>query len=353
MILLLPVLLFLTFYKSDFKAKNFTDDYLSKEKTLAIKGFFVILVFFRHCFSYLKLTSIIDKPMEILVNVLGQSIVSMFLFYSGYGIYEQIKRKKDTYIKNFPIKRLGKLFLDFVIAIITFIIVNASTGTLKNYSINKILLAFIGWESIGNSNWYMFVTFITYIFVIISFNIFKNSDKKSIILTIILTLIYSVVILKFKHQIWMNTSLCFTLGMLYSYYKINIEEFLKNNKNYLIVGVIISIIYIVLNLVYYKTVNPYIYVVISSIFALIIVMITMKFTINSEILKKLGKNVFWIYILQRIPMMILYNFGMQKNQYIFFVASLVITIIVADIYNNIIDKKLMKYIFEDKQKKSN
>lgn len=104
MVFLIIILLFLIIYNSKFNIKGFFNDYLQRDKTLAIKGIFVILVFYRHCSSYIYLNSIIDKPMIILNAILLQCIVAMFLFYSGYGIYEQIKQKKDTYIKDFPKK---------------------------------------------------------------------------------------------------------------------------------------------------------------------------------------------------------------------------------------------------------
>ena len=346
MIFLFLFIIFLIFYKSQFNKNGFNDDYLSKDKTLAIKGLFVILVFIRHCFSYLDLKTIIDRPIEILDLFLAQSIVSIFLFYSGYGIYEQIKKNKILYIKAFPLKRLSKLFIDFIFAIITFLFINKMLGTLNQYSLKTILLSFIGWESIGNSNWYIFYTFITYIFIIIAFNIFKNNDKRAIIFIIFLTLIYSILMLKFKNKTWMDTSFCFSLGMIYSYFKTDIEKFIQKNKTYIIFFCILLISYLILNIIYYKIRNPYIYIVISSVFSLLVVMITMKFTINCKFFEILGKNVFWIYILQRIPMIILSNLKMQNHQYLFLILSFLSTIIIAEIYKYIIDNKIIKIIYK-------
>ena len=48
-----------------------------------------------------------DTGYQMLRNYMGQSIVSLFLFYSGYGIYEAIKRKGTAYIKAMPVKRMN------------------------------------------------------------------------------------------------------------------------------------------------------------------------------------------------------------------------------------------------------
>ena len=39
--------------------------------------------------------------------------MAMFLFYSGYGVYESIKRKGTPYIDNFSKNRLLKTFIEF------------------------------------------------------------------------------------------------------------------------------------------------------------------------------------------------------------------------------------------------
>ena len=44
----------------------------------------------------------------------------------------------------------------------------------KNYSIKQILLAFVGFESIGNSSWYIFYILLSYVLVYFSFIIFNN-----------------------------------------------------------------------------------------------------------------------------------------------------------------------------------
>lgn len=345
--ILMLMLVILILYKSKINIKGFYTDYLSKDKTMCIKGIFVILVFYRHCSTYIYLGEIIDKPIIILDNLLAQSIVTMFFFYSGYGIYEQIKKKGDTYIKEMPIKRLFVTFINFFIAVTSFFIMDIFLGTIGNYSLKTILLSYIGWESIGNSNWFMFAIFMFYIFVILSFNIFKKNNKYAIIFVNILTIVYSIIILQYKTQGWMNTSLCFVLGMYYSYYKDYIEEKLMINKNFSKFAIISIIVYIILNYIYRKNNSPIVYSIISCVFTSIIVMVTMKVSINNKILNFLGKNVFWMYILQRIPMITFSKLGLNNYKYTFFIICFIVTVGLSYLYTIIFDKKIIK-IIEDK-----
>ena len=59
---------------------------MSREKTNAIKGIFVILIFLSHYSGYVVLEGHYDIPYLLLQNHLHQMVVVMFWFYSGYGI---------------------------------------------------------------------------------------------------------------------------------------------------------------------------------------------------------------------------------------------------------------------------
>ena len=342
MFFIIVLILFLLFYKSKIYIHGFNDNYMDRNNTLYIKGLFTILVFFRHCNTFISLESLIDLPMKALNGALFQNIVAMFLFYSGYGIYEKIKIDKEKYIKNFPIKRFLSTYLNFFVAVISFLIMDIVLN--QEYSLKTIFLSFIGWKSIGNSNWYMFAIFIQYIFVIIAFNFIKKDNKKALYLIVLLTIIYSFVVLKFQAQEWMSTIFCFELGMFYSLYKDKIDNVLMNNKNYILIRAIVSVIYFGLTIVYYFTSSSLVHVGLSLDFTVLVVMFTMKINNNSKVLSFLGNNLFYIYIMQRLPMIVLKDIGINKDPYIFFVSSFAITIIIAVVYNNVFGKNINKMI---------
>ena len=136
MTFILLLFLCVCIYNSKFSGiNNYFEDYLSLEKTTSIKGIFILLVFFSHFGSYVEFNSIFDLHYVKLRSLWGQTIVTMFLFYSGYGILESIN-KKSNYIDNMPVKRILKTLLDFDIAVIIFLIVQILLG--KEYGIKKL-----------------------------------------------------------------------------------------------------------------------------------------------------------------------------------------------------------------------
>ncbi len=78
---------------------------------------------------------------------------------------------KDSYVRTIP-KRTLKLLIRFDVAIVLFLIVGLMIG--KHYPLQRILLSFIGWKSVGNSNWYIFVVLCLYVFTFVADTIFKN-----------------------------------------------------------------------------------------------------------------------------------------------------------------------------------
>ena len=100
--------------------KEFNTDYMSKDNTNIVKGVFVVFVFFSHCTQYLTLDGPLDKPYMDIRHFMGQMIVAMFLFYSGYGIMESIKSKSFGYVKKIPIRRILKTLINFDIIVLLY-----------------------------------------------------------------------------------------------------------------------------------------------------------------------------------------------------------------------------------------
>lgn len=99
----LIVILFLICHKIQILGRGICTDYLSKNKTDTIKGIFIIIVFTNHIKEYYvkagtDLTAWYDNAFFLPAKAFGQLMVVMFLFYSGYGVAESIKKKGEAYI---------------------------------------------------------------------------------------------------------------------------------------------------------------------------------------------------------------------------------------------------------------
>lgn len=326
-----------------FFVKDFNKDYLSKDNTACIKGIFILIVFYSHFVAYTEVQMAKDSLMFAVRNFLGQLMVTMFLFYSGYGVYESIKKKKDDYIKTFPKKRILSTLFHFDIAVLLFAIVNYIIGNPK--SISQIFWALTGWGGIGNSNWYIFAIIFLYIGTYVSFTLLPKDHKTAIKLNWIYTILLMIVIATLRgkgFEYCYNTLMCYPLGLSFSYYKDKIDKVLHNNKNYLLTLPIILISFIVIKENEY--INTIWYSMTSVLFVLSLVLINMKVNLNSKLLKWFGDNLFWIYILQRIPMLILSKTGYAMDHtYRFALISFVCTILMTIVFKKLfekIDKKL-------------
>lgn len=341
MIFFVAVLFLLIISGAEFSKPNeFNKDYISRAGTTAIKGIFVILIMFSHGKGYIDVGGKFDVPYLKMQDHLNQMIVAMFMFYSGYGIMESIKKKGSAYIDTIPKKRFPQVLLNMDIAVVLFLILAATAG--KFYSVGHILLTLVGWESVGNSNWYIFVILALYVVTYFAFLILKKKNNKAtqligVIITTVISVAFVYILMKTKttkQSWWYNTLILYSLGMWYSYFKDKIEKVLMKND------LIFFAASGVLVLAYLEAYNMrsdygiYSYTVWAVLFTLGIVMITMKVKITNPVLEWFGNHVFSVYILQRIPMILLSRYGVaDRHKYELMIASIIVTVLLAEIFD--------------------
>lgn len=106
----LYVLVFLVFIidtRFKFCKTGFNTSYLDKMTCVQVKGFMAMLIFLAHGYSYIPASeNILYILFSKVHSVLGQLIVVMFLFYSGYGVLKQFKNKGKTDQLFFKIKKV-------------------------------------------------------------------------------------------------------------------------------------------------------------------------------------------------------------------------------------------------------
>lgn len=158
-----------------FRPTKFNEEYLSKRYTNIIKGIFLILVFFSHFIGYFSTfqNNWIDAIGIKSIKMIGQLIVTLFLFYSGYGIMESVTKKGSEYILNMPKRRILSTLIHFDIAVLIFMVAS-KYFVIHSFSIKKVLLSLIGWDTFGNSNWYIFCILILYSIAFLSLKSFKT-----------------------------------------------------------------------------------------------------------------------------------------------------------------------------------
>ena len=90
------------------KKNEFYSDYCSPKNTNTINAIFSILIFLSHAVTYVKLDGVLDGPYFEFRSFLGQLVVVTYLFFSGFGIMESIKKKGIPYVKAMPVQRFFK-----------------------------------------------------------------------------------------------------------------------------------------------------------------------------------------------------------------------------------------------------
>lgn len=306
---------------------DFFNDYMKLDNTSSIKGIFVWLIIFCHKIKYGINKNYLFKK---IVRNLGQKVVSMFLFYSGFGIYESIKTKGSIYVKTLPYKAVI-IFLKSQIIILMFLGTNIFIFK-KKISLKIYFLSVIFKSSLGNSNWFAFTIIILYFYSYLSFRFIKNKIFIGIIIITFFCYLHTRLVYNYyypKAIYSVDTVFCFVIGFYYSLIKKYLDKIITKNDIYYF-GFTSCIIFIYSKIfIIDKVINISIK---NVLFALLVVLISIKVQFNNVFLKFLNSHSYSIYLLQRLVMWIVYRKRIFKNNNfiqisfeftsIFFIASL-------------------------------
>lgn len=352
MLVLFAMLLILCFAgcKLAPRGEKFVPDYMSVEKTMSIKGIFIILVFFLHFNSYVFYTMPLDKIYLSGIKEIGQCVVTLFMLYSGYGVMESVKKKGLSYVHRIPLQRILGTYFRFDIAIIIFALVQLLIG--KIYPIKQYFLSLTAWDAIGNSNWYIFAVAFLYLLTFIVFEIAGRRGNYYIPTAIFTAVLIAVVIVcdktNIRHEYWYDTLICYALGMWYSLLRDKIERLFS--KSLAIYHVVLAVFMVASWLcMEYRNRSLAMLLLCMSLFAMTVVLVTMRISFHNKALMWCGKNLFGLYILQRIPMLLLKHWGLTQagkvvdlgteyfdfNIILCFVISAVVTVLLALVFEKI------------------
>ena len=281
--------------------------FLDKKQTESIKGLFILLVFLHHSIvdvmrAGYQSTSFFDSIGLRVDAELGQLIVVMFLFYSGYGVMESFKNKGETYTREFPRHRVLTTLLNFDVAVVSFLVLNLILGI--RMSPRQIGLSFIGWESIGNSNWYIFVILYCYLCSWICRKAFSSSDLLFVTSTALMVFVGFVSLAFIKHGEghWYTTILCYPAGMWYSSFIKDRHIALSEKYYYPILGLLVLVFLFMHFQRWIPGFHGLTFNVKSIVFAFLVVHLSLKMSIGNRFLRWAGGCLFPIYIYQRLPM---------------------------------------------------
>lgn len=336
--IILLACLIMSAYKINFSKNSFYKDSFSRENTTVISGIFVILVFLSHFSSY-----IVDDPViyPLFTKVSGQLIVAPFLLFSGYGVMKSIEHKGDTYIRSFGIKRIFRVWCHFTLAVCVYLAVAVIWGT--KYNMRRILLSFIGLSSVGNSNWFMFTLLCVYLMTMIS-GLILIKRKRTVPFAVAVLIVVFMFVMKQRGMsyYYYDTAFAYAFGMFYELYEDRIQKFFtKNNTVYIACFLIIGVVFIAASLWRSHTHWISSFIVWVTSFCVLLMLFSLKVKSNNSLLLILGRYSFEIYIMQRIPMNLLYK--SLPNKYVFFAMCVLITGIISCVFRKL-EELIDKYI---------
>ena len=331
MIYSLAIILLLLLYGIRFGRNRAFEGYLSKDRTNSIKGFFILVVFLSHIKQYIlnagyEYHSWGDMAFRKFMILIGQLMVVMFLFYSGYGIMERIRQKKESYVKAIPRHRILNTLVNFDIAVCIFLIV---AMLIENKpTVPQFLLSLIAWDSVGNSNWYIFAILICYLVTWMTAILFKKPANIAFSTFLLLTAT-AIALSPFKESYWYNTLWAYPAGMFLSVYRKETEKLIDNH--YLAALLILSVLFMGFHFIPTEMAGFRTNIQ-SILFALLIVTVTMRIRIGNPLLQWCGENLFPLYIYQRIPMIVLAatlpSWMLSDKPFIYISICLILTILI-------------------------
>ncbi|MBQ7345118.1 MAG: hypothetical protein IJW45_03530 [Oscillospiraceae bacterium] len=305
------------------------DGHLSRAQTGAVNGFFVLLVFLRHTVDYIP-AGHWDGIFRAVDSRLDQLIVVPFLFYSGYGIARSILSKGQSYVRGLPWQRLFKVWYHFALAVALYVILALCMG--KDYGGTRIALSFTGWDSIGNSNWYIFATLVMYLATWLSFTVFRRHRWLAAVGVTVMAMGYILIMKQTKGIWWYDTALVYPAGIWYGLYQQELEAPLK--KRPLLPWLALAV-WGGIFLLCFKLQSGLIWREGMAVaFALTVLYGTMVIRVGNPVLTFLGKYTFEIYILQRIPMIALR--GHFENKYLYLAISFGLTLVLAVLFQKLL-----------------
>lgn len=342
MTLFVLAVLVLYFATARYAGRGFHADYAGKDAILSLKGVFILLILASHFCGYGPKAVAKTLPWAWDASVyawiqaaLGQMVVVPFLFFSGYGVFISLRDKGEGYFAGFPVRRILSVLFRFDLAVLPYLALMVCDG--KTLDAGRIVGGFTAWSSFGNSNWYIFTILILYALSFLAFLPFRKRDAVAretaalVTLAVLSVAFVAVMAALKKPAVFFNTSLAYFAGAAFAVGKKRFEEaFLSGNGPYALLLVLLAAVF---PLVKGACPGLFYYEAAAILFSGIVVLLLAKISNRNPLLVFCGRHLFAIYILQRLPMILLKRTALSETPYLMFGAVLASTLLLAWIFD--------------------
>lgn len=283
---------------------------LDKGQTATINGIFILVVVVAHLHKFLfapmgyEVETFFDKLYVYIHSNLDQLIVAPFFFYSGYGITEQLG-KKAGYLDSFLRKRALTLYLNFLVALLVYILTyRVLCGEVRLFELGTSLIFM---HSFGNPTWFLFCTFCCYVSIYWTFRYLNNKHRWALMSGVVaLMLCYVVLIHKIRSYWWYSTALVFPFGVFVSLYKLEVERIVSSRWKTCFVAVLVMFCTV---FCFRHEILCLRFNFLAILFVSLIVLFTMRVHVGNPILCWCGRHVFPIYMYHALWLFIAREMG--------------------------------------------
>ena len=345
MILYICILLALYFIPFRYAKDGIHSEYISKQSSDCVKGFFILCIISMHFMGWNYVPGpVLDDAFQFFNSHLHQFCVSMFLFYSGFGLMESYEKKGFSYVENLPRARILKVFLLYLAAEVIFLLFNRCAGIV--YDRKTVLYSLAVWRSIGIDNWYFFDILMLYT---ISWGVFRMYRGERLKIASAITVLSIICALLLRHlgkeYWWYDTILCYSFGVWFSLLRGKIEQFFSDNRHYFVtLSVLVGTALLYNHFFRWKGSIPY---NLSAVFFVAtIVMVSMKIPSDNPVLAYAGRHITGIFLMHRLPMILFTRYLVIPNLYLRFAAVLFSSILLGRVFEKItspLDKVLQPH----------
>jgi len=314
--------------------------YFSKECFDCLKGYFALFVLTHHIFLFTGI--LLGTKFEIILYNLGYWSVSIFVFITGYGLYESYINKGKSYIYYIPLKRILPSVICYYIVAIIYIFYDFI------FNHEHVLRDYIGTFTYGctiiSFGWYFQLSLLFYLIFYLIFRFVKKEKLKSLLLLLFLIGYFCFYYINNMSVTLYVPIFSFAYGILCSKYKYIIDKFINRFHVLLFIFSFLGFGFGSFFIWHYgKIISNILYVFISLIsqFSLVVlVIIVSRFILKyvswiliNPLIKFIGSISMELYLLQGLVVRTLVCLNL--NIYVFVLLTLVVCILISIPFNKL------------------
>lgn len=315
-----------------------TKDYLSKENTDCVKGIFAVSILLHHIAQF----NPVELPyyVHILVQSMGYLSVSVFFFFSGYGLSLQYRKNKD-YLKHFLRHRVLSLYGEYLFIMLLYLLFFLCIG--RRFTAAEIFRSAVLYPTFVTNGWFFFSILLLYLIFYIVYRLVKT-PRMQIAGILAGTALYCAAGIFLKWGYWLYISVwAFPAGIFWQMRKEKIDTYAKNAGHWwtglTVSGILFAVTYVLAHTfrlpeACYMTVRA----VSAVCFVIFLMWLCMKIPVRCRVTAFLGKYSLYIYTMQGMILYGLTNCTDIRKPWMYCLIAVPGTLILAVIVQNLQNK---------------